>query len=96
MPALWRPRFDPVFVRRFEERLDEADQERVQHIINLLCIDPLVDAEGVKVVISTEAGGLWTYDDGEVWVSYKITGTDEFYLLSCGRHGRMPAWGRRL
>lgn len=83
MPPLYRPRVSPTFVERFE-RLSNDDQDEVQRYINLLCIDPFADHE-VKFIVELPEGRVWYYDTGDLWVSYKLEGNDEFYLLSCGR-----------
>jgi hypothetical protein len=44
--------------------------------VHLIGVVEPVDREGFKVVIPAEAGGLSTYDDGEVWVSHKVASTD--------------------
>jgi hypothetical protein len=93
---LWRPTVGPVFERQFDV-LDEADQDEVQRIINLLCIDPTADNEFKFILQIPDGGAVWYYDNGDnLWLSYKITGNDEFHLLSCARRKPPPHWGRRL
>lgn len=79
---LFRPRPTEVFDDAFN-RLAPADQEAVQHLINLLCIDPQPDGR-TRRVFELPQGAVVCANSDNHWVSYQITSDDEIRLIGCG------------
>lgn len=66
------------------ERLGLADQDEVQYLINLLCIDPQPNGRSRRVFELPQGTVLCSTTETH-WVSYRILGEDEFLLMACGR-----------
>jgi hypothetical protein len=80
---LFRPDAKATFHETFD-RLDPADQQEVQYLVNLLCIDPRPDGRSRRA-IDLPGGTVLFADTESHWVSYQIAGSDELHLIACGK-----------
>ena len=83
------------FTRHYK-RLDRHEQVEAQRILELLEIDPYID-NVAKYTVEAPDGRITYYDGPYVWVSYRMTDSDEVTVMACGPHRpRIPSPGRLL